>query len=203
MQELKTVIKFGNCKFEGDFLSVAKGDDPNFIRNCEKIIKNRICHWNPIELFIIGIDTTFCNASIKYKSDSSDVFSFWSSGNKLRVTSYHPNIYRPFTEIFLKTYKGYEQKNDVSYIKKRKREEYRSYDSTYGDKELNYDPIDDGLIIYYTRNTLSRDEGSIMCFYRFYDEYKAILINLGKNLQWNVSESCEIPITEVQQIINI
>lgn len=198
MQGLKTIIKTGD-KFLTDFLSEMEGDDPIFIRNCEKVIQNRIKHWNPKELFIIDINTIFGSASIQYKDRSSNVFTFWSCNDELEVTRY---MYDSSTTIYLRTYKGYEQNTDASYIKKRKREEYRTYNTSYGTKEYKYKPIEDGLIIFYTKNTLSRDQGSIMFFYKDQVRYEAILVSLSKNNNWNVSEAYEISASEIQQIIN-
>ncbi|WP_114904012.1 hypothetical protein [Kordia sp. SMS9] len=185
-----------------DFLSIVEGDDPIFIRNCEKIIQDRILYWNPKELFIISINTTFAKASIEYNAADPREFAFSSAGDKLTVTRYHPNIYEPSSTVFLRSYRGYEQKADASYIKKRKREEYRSYENSYGPKECYYEPIDDGLIIYYSQNTLSREEATIMFFQRFEAQYDGILVTLSKDNNWNVSDAHGISMSEMQEIIN-
>ena len=198
MSELKTIIKIGD-KFLTNFLSEIEGDDPIFIRNCEKVIQNRINHLNPKELFIIAINTTFCSASLD--TSNSRAFSFWTSDGELEITRYHP-MYGYSTTIFLRSYKGYEEKTAESYIKKRKREEYRTYETSYGTKDYNFKPIDDGLIIHYTKNTASSDDASIMFFYKDYNKYDAVLVALNKDTNWNVSDACEISASEIQQIID-
>ncbi|MEM6722006.1 MAG: hypothetical protein AAF611_21945 [Bacteroidota bacterium] len=198
---LKTVIRIGT-DFKADFLSVLEGDDPTFIRNCEKIIQNRINYWNPKELFVIHINTTFSHHSVEGNCINSRDFSFWSIGDTLEVTRYHPNIYQPSTAIFLRSYKGYEEKTAVNYIKRRKREEYSTYDSNYGEKHCNYKPINDGLIIYYSKNTLSRDEASIMFFSKYETRHEAILVRFSKDKNWNISDAYGVSSTEMQQVLD-
>ena len=199
---MKVVIKLRNNTFETDFLSILEGDDPTFIRNCEKVIQSRIIHWNPKELFIIGINTIFYTPSVENTRPFPEKFSFVSSGDKLEVSRYHPDIYKISTTPFLRSYRGYEEKTHASYIKRRKREEHKYYDCSYGPREYHYKSIDDGLIIYYTKNTLSEDKGTIMFFYKSYNQYEAALVTLGKDSNWNVSDSYGISIPEIQEIIN-
>ena len=103
------------------FLIKKEGDDPIFLRNCEKIVQNRILHWNPKELFIIGTNTIFNSAWVEYTKFPSKEFSFWSTDKHFEVTNLHPNIYDISFNIFERTYNGYEERTEVSYIKKKKK----------------------------------------------------------------------------------
>ena len=183
------------------FLIREEEEDPVFIHNCEKIIQNRINHWSPKELFIISVDTFFYKESAIFASNE---FSFWSTDKKFTVTNLHPNLYDVSFNIYQRMYKGYEEKTEVSYIKKRQKEEYRTYFTAYGEKQYHYEPINDGLKVYYSKNSLSIDKGSIIIYHK--DEVKynisGIYIALSKDKDWDVCETYGISSSEVQSIIN-
>ena len=76
------------------------------------------------------------------------------------------------------------------------------FENSYGIKRYNFKPIEDGLIVYYTKDSLYRDEGSIVFFYKNHYKYDSVFVGLHKNNNWGVLESNGIQINEVQQMIN-
>lgn len=179
-----------------NFLSIQEGDDYTFIKNCEKIIQNRIGLWRPKEVLIVDVNCYFDSAIAKYTHFHSSVFSFWSEGDRLRISMYQTSLDQSSLHIYESTYKGYVEISEIHYIKKRKKEVYEKFHSSY-----SYNPLKDGLMIWYSRNSSLKEESSIMIFCKDEIKFEGIHITFSKNKDWSIKESYGITKPEVRQII--
>ena len=184
------------------FLVKKEGDDSQFLQNCEKIVKNRILYYNPMELFIIGVNTIFDSRWVKFAKSASEEFAFWSTDERFTITNLHPNMYNISFNIFERTYRGYEERTEIGYIKKRKKEEHDTFYSAHGEKQYKYKTIEDGLKVYYTSDTSNRDLGTLIIYYKDYIRFNRIFIVFDKNKNWDVCETYGISSEEVKLLIN-
>lgn len=183
-----------------EFITKDENDDPVFITNCEKIIKNSIKLWKPRELFIISIDAIFQSAWAEAKEE---IFSFWSHGDELRISLFHPGIDSSIS-IYQDSYRGYYvQSTILDYIKKRKEGEYRLFEVHYSTlKQYNFSVISNGLLVWYSKKSLIENEGVLMFHYTNGLEFKYFHVTLTKSENWNASESLNILKSEIQEIID-
>lgn len=183
-----------------DFITTDENDDPVFIANCEKIIRKYLQLWKPRELFITGVNSIFDSG---WATEEEKLFSFWSHGNELSISLFHPNIVSS-TSIYQDSYRGYYVSCKVSdYIKKRKEGEYRLFEVHYSPLKQYYFPtINNGLLVWYSKNSLSNNKGTLMFHYTNGIEIKILHVTFSKSENWNVSESFGISKSESQEIIN-
>lgn len=183
-----------------EFIIKDKNDDPLFIANCEKIIRNCIKRWKPRELFIISIDAIFQS---EWAEAREKIFSFWSHGDELRIPLFHPGFDSSIS-IYHDSYKGYYVLSTISdYIRKRKEGEYRLFEVAYSHlKQYNFSAINNGLLIWYSKKSLIENEGVLMFHYTNGLEFKYFHVTLVKSENWNASESLNILKSEIQEIID-
>lgn len=102
-----------------EFITKDENDDPVFIINCEKIIRKYLQLWKPRELFITSVNNIFDS---RWTTEEEKLFSFWSHGNELRISLFHPGVVSS-TPIYQDSYRGYYIPCKISdYIKKEKKE---------------------------------------------------------------------------------
>jgi hypothetical protein len=183
-----------------DFITKDENDDSTFIANCEKIIRKYLQLWKPRELFITGVNNIFDS---RWATEKEKLFSFWSHGNELRISLFHPNIISS-TSIYQDSYRGYYIPCKISdYIKKRKEGEYRLFEVHYSPLKQYYFPaINNGLLVWYSKNSLIDNKGTLMFHYTNGMEIKILHVTLSKSENWNVSDSFGISKSESQEIIN-
>lgn len=183
-----------------EFITKDENDDPLFIMNCEKIIRNRIKLWKPRELFVINIDCIFKSL---WAEEKEEIFSFWSHGDELRISLFHPGIDSSIA-IYHDSYRGYYLPCQVSdYIRKRKEGEYRLFEVHYSHlKQYNFSAINNGLLVWYSKKSLFEKEGALMFHYTNGLEFKHFHVTLTKSENWNILESLNILKSEIQEIID-
>lgn len=168
-----------------------ENDHPDFILNCEKIIKNKINLWKPVDIFVTRINNWFDEKWMGYSGNSFPGVSIWK-GN-ITVPPFNPNR----VEL-----SDFYQKTNGRYIKKEHAKALHIYQNSIDNlKRFITDFTTNGLFVWYSGNSKANEIGTLMCYLVREAECQPFFITLSQKKGWNVSETNGILINEIQIIL--
>ena len=169
-----------------------ENDNPNFTRNAELIVTNRIHLWKPKELFITRIDNWFDEKWMEFSGTIMQGLVIWKG--ETTIPPFHPN--RVETSDFYKM-------TAEKYVKNENTKPLHIYQESKSNlKRKISDFTDDGIFVWYSGNSKINGVGTIMCYHVKNSECRAFFITLTERKDWNVSQTKGILMKEIQSILD-
>lgn len=188
-------------------LKIKENDHPKFIQHSETLIQRQLQIWKPKTLIVLEIrfcfDSRYCFDVQKnsYKDHIKDIFSFSSRGGNLTITRSIAASDAPFS-IYERSYRGYIEIPEIEYIKKRKQEECKMFQrDDIESREYYYKPLEDAMIVWYSRKSVSNKEGALMFHFINPIDFQAFHVTLNENEYWGVSDAFGITKTELAEVL--
>jgi hypothetical protein len=169
-----------------------ENDNPNFIRNAEQIIVNRINLWKPNELFINRIDNWFDEKWMEFSGAIMQGLVIWKV--ETTIPPFHPN--RVENSDFY-------QMTSEQYVKKENAKPLHIHQKSKNNlKRKILDFTDDGIFVWYSGNSKINGIGTIMCYHVKNSECRTFFITLTEEKGWDVSQTKGILVKEIQNILD-
>jgi hypothetical protein len=168
-------------------------DNPDYIRNVERIFNNRISKWTPKDLYVTRIDNWFDEKWVKFSGTIMHEISIHKLVD-ITVPPFHPN--RVEKSDFYRKANGAYGKQKVG------KRLHIIQESTNNLKRKISDFSDNGLFLWYSGNTMTNKKGSLMGYFVMEEDCFTFYLTLTMDKNWNAEKAIGLRKKEIQTILD-
>jgi hypothetical protein len=172
-------------------LPIQANDNPRYIENVVRILRDRIDKWKPPDIYVTRIDNWFDDKWVGFAGTIMHELSIWK-GN-VTVPPFHPN--RVDSCELYKCEEG-------EYKKQLIRDPLHIFQaSTSNLKRKITDFSDNGLFIWFSGNTVTNGKGSFMGYFVADNECFTFYLTLALHKGWKAEKVIGLTTHEVEKIL--
>ena len=168
-------------------------DNPEYVKNVERIFKDRIGKWTPKDLYITRIDNWFDEKWVKFSGTIMHEISIHKLVD-ITVPPFHPNRVEKF-DFYRKVNGGYVKQENGKHL-------HIIQESTNNLKRKISDLSDNGLFLWYSGNTIANNKGSLMGYFVTDTDCFTFYLTLAGDKNWNAEKTIGLTTKEIQTILD-